>query len=161
MEVRVAPLYEIFKFNTRFYLNALDGMDDDQAGWRAGDKTNSPAYIALHILDTRHSLLRVAGVQRGHKFSNVAKEARGKPDFTDFPSLDQLREEWKGVTGDARALLARLTDAELNQPVEVPMPLEDKTLLGYVSFAMMHESYHIGQLSLLRKQVGLSAMALR
>ncbi len=161
MDVRLQPLYEIFKFNTRFYLNCLEGMDEDQALWRAGDKTNSPSYIALHVLDMRHSLARLPGKQREHRFSAKAKEARGKSDFRDFPPLDQLREQWKIVTGDVRAILAELTETELNQPVEVPMPLEDKRLVGYVAFNMMHESYHIGQLSLLRKQVGLPAMALR
>jgi uncharacterized damage-inducible protein DinB len=161
VEARLAPLYEIFKFNSRFFLNSLDGMDDDQAGWRARDDSNSAAYIALHLLDSRHNLARRIGIEREHRLGDVAKEAKGKPNFTGLPALEEIRDEWKSVTGDVRARFAQLTTADLNQAFETQIPLEDRTILGYLGFAMMHEAYHVGQLSMVRKQVGLPAMAMR
>ena len=161
MDARIQPLYEIFKFNTRNFLNCLEGMDEDQAGWRAGEDTNSAAYIALHVLDSRHFLARTIGLALEHKLGAAAKEARNNPRTANLPSIEDIRREWKSVTGEARARLAQLGTPDLGNLVETKLPMEDKTVLGIIAFNMMHESYHIGQLGLLRKQVGLPAMALR
>jgi hypothetical protein len=53
--------------------------------------------------------------------------------------------------------------AELDAPAldaELPFDLgvNDRSILGMLAFIAQHESYHIGQLSLLRKHVGLPAM---
>ena len=37
-------------------------------------------------------------------------------------------------------------------------PLANGTLLGTLTFLVQHDSYHLGQLSLLRKYCGLPAM---
>jgi hypothetical protein len=37
----------------------------------------------------------------------------------------------------------------------------DRTLLGALAFLAQHESYHVGQLALLRKYAGLPAMRYR
>ena len=39
------------------------------------------------------------------------------------------------------------------------MPLEDSSVLGLFGFMVQHDSYHLGQLSLLRKYAGLPAMS--
>ena len=41
------------------------------------------------------------------------------------------------------------------------MPVDDKSNMGLLIFMMQHESYHIGQLAILRKQAGLPAMSYR
>src|SRR5437868_9733490 len=106
VDARVAPLYEIFKFNTRNFLSCLDGMNDDQAGWRA-ESTNSAAYIALHLVDSRHFLARATGVVSEHRMATVAKQARLQPESRDLPSLEELRTEWKSITGEVRARLGQ------------------------------------------------------
>ena len=39
------------------------------------------------------------------------------------------------------------------------MPLEDSSVLGLLGFMVQHDSYHVGQLSMLRKHAGLPAMS--
>ena len=39
------------------------------------------------------------------------------------------------------------------------MPIDDTSVLGLLGFMVQHDSYHLGQLSLLRKHCGLPAMA--
>jgi hypothetical protein len=40
----------------------------------------------------------------------------------------------------------------------VRFPIGDATVLGLIAFMVQHDSYHIGQLALLRKHYGLPAM---
>ena len=41
------------------------------------------------------------------------------------------------------------------------LPGVDRTRLGALTFLVQHDSYHIGQLALLRKPAGLPAMSYR
>ena len=66
-----------------------------------------------------------------------------------------------GVTRDARSatdeLMRRLGTISAASPAPSPQWLRtlDGTLLGALSFAAMHEAYHVGQMGFLRKWLGL------
>lgn len=160
MDARIAPLNEVFRLNSRIYLNCLDGMDSDQAFWRPTDRTNSAGYIALHLVDTRHWMAGMIGLKLSNPMAAFKTEgAKGIDDFRRMPSLDELRSAWKDVTGEIRERLKALVEADLAAPPPWQAPVEDKTMLGLIAFLMQHDSYHIGQMALLRKQVGLEAMS--
>jgi uncharacterized damage-inducible protein DinB len=161
VEARLAPLYDIYKLNSRLYLNCLDGMDDDRARWRPTDQTNSAAYLALHLVDTRYYLATHVSMTLTNPFAAILKEARGIGDLKVLPKLDDVRAAWKHVTGETRVRLGQMTDADLDRVASAKLPTDDERTIGMLSFLMQHESYHIGQLGLLRKQMGLAAMAYR
>ena len=50
---------------------------------------------------------------------------------------------------------------ELETAVDARFPGVDRTRLGALTFLVQHDSYHIGQLALLRKPAGLPAMSYR
>jgi uncharacterized damage-inducible protein DinB len=161
VDARLTPLYEIFKLNTRLFLNCLDGMDDDRASWRPTATTNSAAFLALHLVQTRHSLAALIGLETRNPFEVLTKGAQGIADITDYPSLDDMRAEWKNVTGSVRARLAELAPADLSTSADQKFPGDDPSVLGALAFLMQHDAYHVGQLALLRKQMGLPAMSYR
>jgi uncharacterized damage-inducible protein DinB len=49
--------------------------------------------------------------------------------------------------------------AELDAEAPYQFPISDPSVLGMTAFLVQHESYHIGQMAFLRKQLGLEAMA--
>ncbi len=161
MEARLAPLYAIFKLNSSLFLNTLVDMDDDQASWRPTEHTNSAAYVALHLVDTRYFMATHIGLTLVNPFAAVLKEARSIRDLRTLPRLDEVRASWKTVTGETRVKFGQMTDAHLDVMASAKLPTDDETTLGMLSFLMQHESYHIGQLGLLRKQMGLPAMLYR
>ena len=55
--------------------------------------------------------------------------------------------------------LAQLTDAELDTPSPRKLPIADASVLGAIGFLACHEAYHIGQLALVRKALGLGGLA--
>ena len=161
MEPRLTPLYEIFKVTSRHFLNAIDGMDDDQAAWRASEESNSAGFIALHIVESRHHIARTVGLELENPFAPLTKGRRSIAEMHGMPAMDELRQDWKKLTGELRVKFGQLTPADLDKDTGTGLPIDDKSVLGVLAFLFMHEAYHIGQLGLLRKQVGLSAMALR
>lgn len=161
MDARLAPLYEIFKLNSRIYLNCLEGMDDDQASWRAHENHNTAAFIALHLVESRYYYAGQIGVSATNPFDALTKGRKSIAAMQGLPAMDEQREAWKKVTGELRVRFGQMTADDLAKPMDSKMPFDDKTVLGFLGFMMQHESYHIGQLALLRKQVGLPAMSYR
>ena len=161
MEARLAPLYAIFKLNSHLFLNTLVDMDDDQASWRPTEQTNSAAYVALHLVDTRYYMATHVGLTLVNPFAAMLKDARSIRDLRTLPRLEDVRGAWKHVTGETRVRLGQLTTAHLDVKSSAKLPIDEDSTLDMVSFLMQHESYHIGQLGLLRKQMGLPAMSYR
>jgi uncharacterized damage-inducible protein DinB len=158
---RLIPLYEIFKLNSRLFLNCLDGWKEDQARWRPSPDTNSAAFLALHLVDSRHYIARFVGVTMENPFPFLA-DAKTIDDVKSWPALEEVRGAWKAVTGNLRERFKTLTAEDLAGKAEwEEMPVDDRTNVGMLIFMLQHESYHIGQLGLLRKQAGLPAMSYR
>ena len=57
------------------------------------------------------------------------------------------------------AALETVDAATLKGPPPFRFSIADATLLGGIAFLTQHDSYHIGQLALLRKHWGLGAMS--
>jgi len=159
---RLVPLYEMFKLNSRLYLNCLDGWNEDQVRWRPSPDTNSAAFIALHLVDSRHYIAKLVGVTMENPFASLLEGAKTIDDVKAWPPLEEVRGAWKAVTGNVRERFKTLAPEDLAAKAEwADVPIDDKTNAGMLIFMMQHESYHLGQLAILRKQAGLPAMSYR
>ena len=161
MDPRVQPLAAILRLNTRLLINCLDGLTDESAQVRHGPGVNSAAFIAAHVTDSRFFMLRTLGGARDNPLSAFLDKANSIDDITELPSLEVVRDAWAGVSADLDAVLGSATAAELDLPVKARFPGVDATRLGALTFLVQHDSYHVGQLALLRKPAGLPAMSYR
>ncbi len=160
MDQRIAPLTEILRLNTRLLANCLDGMTDDTAATRPSASTNSAIFVAAHVAEARFFLLKMFGAAQPSPITAYLEGARGIEDMKSFPSLGEIQRAWIDAS---RALFDRLdtvTTAELNAPIACPfpVPVPDQTALSLLTFFVQHDSYHVGQLALLRKHAGLPPM---
>jgi uncharacterized damage-inducible protein DinB len=158
MNLRLAPLAEILRLNTRLLRNCLDGMSEAQAGARPSGATNSAAFVAAHVADARFFLLSVIGAPRPSPLAAYLEGARGIEDLERCPPLAEILAAWAEASDALSERLAAVTDAELDAPSPSRFPVDDRTVLGAVAFLVQHDSYHVGQLALLRKHAGLPAM---
>ena len=158
MDIRVAPLAEILRLNTVLFRNCLDGLSDEQALVRPTNGTNSAAFIAAHLASARFFLLKTLGVEEGDPLAPYLEGRKGIDDIARLPPLVEVAAAWTLGAHLLRDRLATLTAADLEAPSTVPFPLANGTLLGTLTFLVQHDSYHLGQLSLLRKYAGLPAM---
>ena len=161
MDHRVQPLAAILRLNTQLFLNCLDGLTDEAAQVRHGSGVNSAAFIAAHMADSRHYLLRTLGAARDNPLSTFLDNAKSIDEMTEFPSLELIRNVWSGVSADLDTVLGAATAAELDLAVKARFPGVDATRYGALTFLVQHDSYHLGQLALLRKPAGLPAMSYR
>lgn len=158
MDPRVAPLAEILRLNTVLFRNCLDGLSDEQAAKRPSAATNSAAFIAAHLASSRFYLLKTLGVDEGDPLAPYLDGRKGIDEIVELPPLREVEAAWTKGAHLLRDRLDALTAADVDAPSSVKFPLANGTVLGTLTFLVQHDSYHLGQLSLLRKYCGLPAM---
>ena len=158
MEPQVAPLHAILKLNTDLLLNCLDGLLDEEARQRLEGGGNTIAFLAAHLTDTRHFLANRLGHPLANPLSRYLAEASSIDDIVEWPTLLEQREWWLAVSRHLCDVVAGRTAEELARQVH-RFPMDDTTELGLIAFLTQHDSYHIGQMAFLRRQLGKPAMS--
>jgi hypothetical protein len=84
------------------------------------------------------------------------ENVRGIDDVKRFPSLAEIQHAWTTASHALRDRPAEMTPAEQDASIACPFPLpvSEPTALSLLTFFFQHDSYHIGQLALLRKHAG-------
>jgi uncharacterized damage-inducible protein DinB len=148
----------LLRLNTRLFVNCLDGVSDEQAERRIDANTNSIAFIACHLVDSRHYLAGYIGLSEPNPFTEVLRGATGIDDVGPLPDIDAMRRAWLALAPTLEACVADMAEEELRVVSPQRFPVDLPSMLGAIAFLVQHESYHIGQMALLRKFVGLPAM---
>lgn len=158
MDPRVVPLAEIFRLNTRLLHHCLDGLTEAQGRARPIAAGNSASFIAAHVADTRFAIAAWLGAPLANPLAPALADARGIDDVRELPPLAVILAAWDAASVVIEARLAALSTEALDGPAPQRFPAGGPTLLGGLAFLAQHDSYHVGQLALLRKAAGLPAM---
>jgi uncharacterized damage-inducible protein DinB len=160
MDPRIAPLTDILRLNTRLFRNCLEGVTDEKAAMQPSASTNSAAFVASHIAQSRFFLLKMLGADQPNPIAVYLGGARSIDEVERFPPLVEIQRAWTTASHALRDRLESMTATELDAPIvsPFPLPISDPTALSLLTFFVQHDSYHIGQLAFLRKHAGLPAM---
>jgi hypothetical protein len=115
--------------------------------------------VAGHIIQHRAITLQMLGKPLPFPFNKYTRYNRGtEPVLKDGPKivpLGEMLDDWQ-ATGDVlMAALAGATPEVLGKPAPFsPMNDENETVGSLVAGLLFHESYHIGQLGVLRRMLG-------
>ena len=159
MDPQVAPLHAILELNIDLLLNCLDGLSDDEARQRLAGGGNTIAFLAAHLTDTRHFLAHRLGHPVPNPLSRYLAEASSIDDIVEWPTLSEQRDWWRSVSRHLADVMAARTAEDLRRPNVHRFPVSDASELGMIAFLAQHDSYHIGQMGFLRRQLGKLAMA--
>jgi uncharacterized damage-inducible protein DinB len=158
MSSRAASLGALLRLNTRLLLNCFDQVTDEQAARRVVPQVNSMAFLAAHLIDTRHELLDILGGSGENPVRPHLANARSIDDVVTLPTLNELLTAWRQVASAIEDRLASIDDVALDAPSGRRFPGGDPSTSGALAFLVQHDSYHIGQLAMLRRVHGLPAM---
>ena len=148
------------ELHTRLWTNCMADVDQAAAWTSLSPQGNTFGFIALHLVDARYYLARYLGASCDSPFTERYKDARASSDIAegDRPELEELRASWGEASG---ILVRRMTELEiedLERESATRFPLSG-TVVDGLAFLLHHEAYHIGQMGLARRILGLSAMA--
>lgn len=157
MNPRVEPIAQLLTGNAALFARAVEGVDAEVAVDRPAGRTNSLGFVVCHLLDARAWLVSLMGGDGTHEFTERFKQAKGI-DELDPPPLAEVGSAFETVTARLLERIESLTDEDLDRPTDNEFPFAEKTVIGGLTFLAWHESYHIGQLGLLRSYLGLSSL---
>ena len=145
----------VFKTTHGLFHRALEGVNDADAAQRVG-KQNSILWVAAHTVAVRQSFLRGLGGAVDLPWASQFPRGGKYEDVRDWPTLADVRARWDEVHTAFMAQLATITSEQA--AAETRIPGLDKTILGVVALAAMHDAYHVGQLGTLRRNFGLDRL---
>ena len=148
----------ILRLNTRLFLNCISDVSEEHSRARPNDRTNSIAFIASHLVESRHTIAHYLQIKTFNPLERILKDAVSIEDVRELPSLGELRNAWATISMTLEECFNDLSESELRAPSPQRFPVDLPTVHGGLGFLLQHESYHIGQLALLRKFFGYPAM---
>jgi uncharacterized damage-inducible protein DinB len=153
MSAPLQALAERFAFNDRFLDMLTEGFTE--ADWlRRAGPGNHAQWLLGHLAGTRRASLRGFGQEADEQpweqhFGMGHEPTQASDDIA--PAL--LREAFIKNGADLRRWLASLDEAQAAAAFR-PFPDGSRTVSGVAHFLHFHESYHLGQIGLLRRVCG-------
>ncbi len=75
-----------------------------------------------------------------------------------YPTLTQSREQWKNYSDIFLQGLNTSDENILKAEIPFSVPTGGNTVMDALLFVILHETYHIGQMSIIRKSMGYNSM---
>ncbi len=151
----VAPVLALHR---RLFENAIRDVGADDFARRINDRTNSMQWVAGHLAYSRMQIAQLLG-HVPTEGSPLEAFAATISEDTDYPDAAEILTGFVAAGAAVHRVLPDVTPEMLAGPSPLPLPINDPTLAGAITFFIDHESYHIGQLGFLRKAVGYDAMS--
>jgi uncharacterized damage-inducible protein DinB len=153
------PLALIFKLNNNLVARSLDGLSDEDV-WRQPLGSGNPiGWIVGHLTETRAGMLSEMGVAFDCGWTRVFQRGSALQDRTGYPPRAAIEAAWKATHASMRDAFRQVGVDRLTLPVSRrPVPGVEK-LVDLIAFCGFHESYHVGQIGFIRKQLGHTSIA--
>jgi len=149
----------IFNLNDRLFINALEGVTENQAKERLSGHNNPFNWIAAHTVDARYFVLMLLGKPAQTPYKGMFENFKPFDPGITYPALDSIRTEWNKVSGLLKDAIKSVSEEVLNAETPVKSPIGVFTNAGTIAFLAQHESYDIGQMALLKKYFTKNAMS--
>jgi len=146
-------LTKLYAVNHAAVHTNLKGVTHEDSLLRPKANGNCLNWVLGHIVATRNQILKLAGAKAIWSDEQVAPYARGAKashDGRDLETLGKVLADFDESQEILLTVLPLLTDADLARTSP-----DDKTVADRLFFLHFHEAYHIGQIGLLRRIIGL------
>ncbi|MCK6484418.1 MAG: DinB family protein [Phycisphaerae bacterium] len=156
------PLTNQIDIARKWTNSLLADISDDDLYWSPRSGLHTAAWIIGHITWAQWGLIAVRCLQRDHlpePYTTLfGRGTTPSPDASTYPPAAHLRSEFARVHEAIKPLIRNMTDAQLDAPLGGPPHPLLLTARDAVSMVAMHETFHAGQLGLLRRLMGREAM---
>jgi hypothetical protein len=163
---KIKIIAEQFALHSKLFNNVLRDVEDIQGNSRVSEQVNHLQWIAGHLANARYNYTTMIGLNKTFPFRELYVDPTKPPpgnreiDISlSYPSLTEITTLWNDLAEDFVAGISALSDEQAATALPFGTPIGDNSMLGFFGFLSSHEVYHIGQMSLIRKYLGLPAMS--
>ncbi|MDN5205573.1 DinB family protein [Fulvivirgaceae bacterium BMA10] len=141
----------LFQMQGEIFNNAFDKLSDKLALSRASDNSNHINWLLGHVLHCRFMLANMIGLQEVNPLGDQYFKAI---EHKDYPGIDEIRQHWPQISEKLLNKISSMSNEDLDT-----RPAENKpSLSDIISFFIYHEAYHLGQIGIVRKIIGMEAL---
>jgi hypothetical protein len=148
----------MLNMNERLFLNALEGVTDEQANERLSAHSNPLIWIATHTVWARYNMLMFLGKPVKNPFEGKFENFKAFDAADQYPDLETVKTEWNNASSLLKEALQAAGEEHLAADSPIKSPIGDFTNGGTMAFLAQHESYDIGQMGFLKKLYTREAM---
>jgi len=157
MNNQVKFIAKQFELQNRLFVNAISGLDET-SGSRLNEFTNHVAWISGHAVNSRYMMAVMLGLDVKPPHPELFSHGSSIEANAIYPDVMSTIKDFEAISSQIVKALANTTDEVMESKAPMPCPMGDKVGDLFAFFAH-HESYHIGQLGILRKYFGNEAMS--
>lgn len=155
-----------FQLLTDWYISVLEDIKTEDGSKVISENTNSLEWLAGHLIVSRYrNIVRLRQQIEPYKYlSTFVDQTLPPPNFIPFdrnkeyPILTEITEEWSKYSKIFIDTLKSVDEIILKTELPIEPPTGGKTIEDLLTFVVMHETFHIGQMSIIRKALGYKAM---
>ncbi len=159
-DVLRTQLLNAFEYTDKVVDELFAGIPDDKYLYQPCPGGNHALWTLGHLATvTQYFLANLAGHDNGlaEKYREMffAKSVPS-PDASSYPPLEVIRDYYKTSRAAFRSWVESLTDAQLTAPPPEKFSKFAPTLGNVLMRLLWHEGMHYGQLTVIRKSLGLA-----
>jgi hypothetical protein len=154
METDFKNIAGMFKTNTDIVNRAIAGVEPDHWFKTPGDDSNHLTWVLGHLIVHRGQTLKTLGVDWDKTWSELFAPGSERLADAQYPSVEELRSAWQEVSGQLSAALKSPPEGVMTREAPKDSLSFDGKMSGIVAFYAFHDTYHVGQVSFLRKWLG-------
>lgn len=158
MDALLSQSFQIYGVTTALVERALRDFSDEEAVQRIEGNSNCMLWLFAHLTAVRCSLAGMLGVHRDLAWQAHFRKGSKGDEFSKYPTLAEVRQVWQEITPLLVQAMENAGEEQLSAPAPRDFPIPDKTIRGAFLFLAFHESYHVGQMSYLRKCLGKAGL---
>ena len=148
----IIPVKAQFSLQTKSLVDQMKGIDEHIASKRPAIAINNVKWLAGHLVNTRYVLMSMIA---GEPINPLFREHFGKGSTGEIlpttPSLEEIMNHWAFTDEKLQKTLEHITEDKLKSPPPFQSSIPDHTIAGLIAYMSMHESHHIGQISVIKK----------
>jgi len=151
-------LLKMFKINYQATKVNIEGISDEASLIRPRPAGNNVNWVFGHIIASRKLILELVGEEAVLTPDEAFPYRRGagEKDIPNLTPFSRLKEAFSLSQTSLKRGMQKLSDNDLNSVLDKDESREqESTLQDSLSFLQFHETYHVGQLGLLRRLIGI------
>lgn len=150
-----------YDLQTSWFLNALKNISEEESNLQFAENLNPIKWVAGHLTDARMTIFNiVSGEPINEEYKKLFGKGTSSQSIKKNTTIEQIRVDWTTISFELKTTLQNLSDEKLLSKPPFQTSIPDETLLGLVAYFSIHESFHIGQLSIYRKLIGKEALTM-
>jgi len=154
METDFKNIRGMYKANTDIVNKAIADVDVEHWFKKPGEDSNHLMWVLGHVVVHRGYALKLLGVDWSTSWTPLFARGAERLADSEYPSMEEMRKAWEEVSIQLSDALRNVSPEMLTGEAPKGPPSFDGKAGGAVAFFAFHDTYHVGQISFLRKWLG-------